>query len=257
MNYVPLHCHSDASPDGAGTVCSLVQRASEIGVEAMALTDHGTLANSVSFAIACQDEGIQPILGMEAYLLYNGKNHHVTLLSLNKEGFDNLIKLDSWSHRENYIGGFPLITLPKLEEHRTGIYALTGCASSALFSGSEAEAANYISDLSYAVGRENVALEVMFIGSHDVWSRPLKFASRLNLPYVITNDTHYPCSGQFAAHQAISLARKGFNYDSRHLWLKTADEIIEEGWKYVDRKSVVFGLRTTRRCFWKLHSEMH
>src|SRR6478672_7115860 len=90
-SYAPLHVHSDASLDGAGTVESLVARAVAIGAPALGLTDHGTLANAVAFWSACTDCEIKPILGMEAYLMYEGKRRHMTLLSLSEAGFNNLI----------------------------------------------------------------------------------------------------------------------------------------------------------------------
>lgn len=241
--YVSLHNHTDASPDGAGMVQTLVEQAEKIGMSHLAITDHGTLANSVAFSTACHEHGIVPILGIEAYLLYQGRRHHITLLSLNKEGFNNLIQLDSWSHESNFVSGYPLITLPALEKYREGLYALTGCASSALFHGSEVDALNYVADLTSAMGKERVALETMFIGTHDSWGRPLKIAADWDLPYVVTNDTHYPCRNQFPAHQAITSARKGYTYDSQHLWLKTAQEIMEEGRKFVDDGKVFTGLK--------------
>jgi DNA polymerase-3 subunit alpha len=144
LEYVPLHVHTDASLDGAGTVTSLVAEAKRIGLKALAMTDHGTLANAVAFWSACTDVEIKPILGLEAYLLYQGNRHHITLLSLNETGFNNLIALDTWSHVENHVGGYPLITLDKLYTLREGLFALSGCASSALYS----EHGNvYVSDL--------------------------------------------------------------------------------------------------------------
>lgn len=240
--YVSLHNHSDASSDGAGTVQSLVNEAKKLEMKALGLTDHGTLANSVAFATACYDANIIPILGMEAYLLYNGKRHHLTLLSLNKTGFNNLILLDSWSHRDSYIGSYPLLTLEKLSENRKGLYALSGCASSALYEGDEADAGRYMADLVSAMGEDAVALETMFVGSHDTWTRPLRLASKLKLPYVVTNDTHYPCRNQYPAHQAITEARKGYTYDSAHLWLKTGEEVQAEGEKHASTTTVWSGL---------------
>lgn len=245
LGYVPLHCHSDASLDGAGTVQSLVQQASKMGMEAMALTDHGTLANAVAFWSACEEEGIKAIHGMEAYLLYNGKRHHITLLSKSEHGFNNLIALDSWSHTEHHIGGYPLLTLDKLCTQAFDLIALTGCASSAMFEGEFSNAMGYVGDLIDSFGRGNVYLETMFVGTHNTWERPLQIAKKLDMPFVVTNDTHYPCQSQFHAHQTITSARRGFTYDSKELWLKTASQIRETGMKYVDYALIEHGLRET------------
>lgn len=247
MNYVSLHNHSDASLDGAGTVQSLVNQAQKIGMKALALTDHGTLANAVAFWSACEDCGIVPILGMEAYLQYDATRYHITLLSLSETGFNNLIHLDSWSHAQNYVTGYPLITLHELHERRTDLFALTGCASSRMFKGSELEAEVYVGDLVDAMGKDQVGLEAMFVGTHNTWSRPLAIANRTKLPLVITNDTHYPCQDQFHAHQVVVNARRGFTYDSRQLWLKTASEIVWEGKRYVPEVALETGLANTLR----------
>lgn len=242
MNYVPLHVHSDASLDGAGTVQSLVERAKAMNFPALALTDHGTLANAVAFWSACDETDIKPILGLEAYLLYNSKRHHLTLLSTNENGFNNLINLSNWAWEHNYAGGFPLITLDKLNEYRAGLFALSGCAASALYVEDETAAQTYLGELMDTMGAENSALEVMFVGTHNTWSRPYEYTKRFDLQHIVTNDTHYPCRHQFAAHQAICSARHGFTYDSQHLWLKSYDEIVLEGTKFAPGYFVEQGL---------------
>jgi DNA polymerase-3 subunit alpha len=242
MKYTSLHNHSDASPDGAGTVRSLVKEAKRLGMTALGLTDHGTLANAVSFWSECRDAEIKPILGMEGYLLYGGKRHHLTILSLNEQGFNNLVHLDSWSHAENYSGGYPLLTLDKIMEYNSGLYLLSGCPASALYKGEHKDAVNYVADLVDAVGKENVAMECMFVGTHDAWSRPIEYANYMNLPLVVTNDSHYPCRNQFHAHQTVCLSRHGYTYDSKNLWLKSGDEILKEGTKFVSSMHVREGL---------------
>lgn len=232
LEYCPLHVHSDASLDGAGTVSSLVKQAQKLGMSALALTDHGTLANAISFWSACTEVGIKPILGMEAYLSYKGKRHHITLLTLNEEGFNNLITIDSEAHTTGYDAGYPLVTLDSIETHRNGLYALTGCSASPMYRDDDNFALNYYNDLLDVMGgKDNVRIEVMFVGATDTWSRPKKIAARYSDQWVITNDTHYPCQEQFHAHQVVCKARRGFTYNSEHLWLKTGEEIWWEAQK--------------------------
>lgn len=239
--YVPLHVHTDASSDGAGTVESLVKEAVSKGFHSLAMTDHGTLANAVAFWSACTENEIKPILGLEAYLSYRGERHHITLHAQNEDGFNNLVSLNSWSHVENYTAGYPLITLDSLYQYRGGISALTGCASSAIHSWG----AGYIADLVSTLGRPNVGVEVMFVGTHDIWTKPLDLSKIVNLPFVITNDTHYPCRDQFHAHQAITKARKGFTYNSSQLWLKTGDEVFRSSADYLDKDNIIRGLNSS------------
>lgn len=243
--YTPLHVHSDASLDGAGTVQSLVAEAKRLDFKHLALTDHGTLANAVAFWSACQDAEIKPILGMEAYLMWEAKRYHITLLSLNEDGFNNLIALDSDAHTNNYSGGYPLVTMDSLNLYHNNLYALTGCASSAMFHDDEMEAMKYVGQLVDIFNRSHVGLETMFVGTHNTWSRPIEFSTRLGLPIIVTNDTHYPCREQFHAHQTICKARRGFTYDSQHLWLKSEFELESEGIKYVDQATVIHGLQNS------------
>lgn len=243
--YVPLHVHTDASADGAGTVTSLLRRAQEVNCPAIAMTDHGTLANAVAFWSACKDVGIKPIFGMEAYFLYEGARHHLTLLAENETGFNNLITMDNVAHSHAYAGGYPLVTLESLEEHQEGIIVLTGCASSAIHKGTHDDAAKFVGSLIDAIGKVNVFAEVMFVGTHDVWNRPLEMRKHFGIDHVVTNDTHYPCERQFGAHQAITKARRGFTYDSKQLWLKSYDEIVFEGQKFTNINVVRQGLFNT------------
>lgn len=246
LDYAPLHVHSDASLDGAGTVQSLVNQAQKLKLKALALTDHGTLANAVAFWSACTEAEIKPILGMEAYLSYQGRRHHLTLLSMNERGFNNLISVDTEAHSKNYDGGYPLVTLDNLSRNFKDILVLTGCVSSALYHGNDNDANNFYCDLTDIFSKHMVVFEQMFVGSTDTWSRPMAMSRKWNALRVITNDSHYPCQNQFHAHQTVCKARRGFTYNSEHLWLKTADEIaVEARKKGLTEDEINFGLQTS------------
>lgn len=224
--YVPLHVHSDASSDGLGTVEKLVARAAEMGIRSLSMTDHGTLANVIGFTQACKKYGVRPIVGLEAYLAYEGSRHHLTILSTSPTGFENLVGLSTTGHF-NTMAGYPMVTMDNIYSHRTDLFILTGCPASAIHKGELDQGRKFVADLVSTVGRHQVAGEVMFVGSHNVWDRPFEIAKEMGLPWVITNDTHFPAQKQFAAHQLMVQARKGFTYDSRELWLKSRAEIIE------------------------------
>jgi DNA polymerase-3 subunit alpha len=132
--------------------------------------------------------------------------------------------------------------MESLHKYHAGLHVLTGCASSALYTGSEDDAKMYIADLMDTVGHDNISMEMMFVGTHNTWERPLVLGQWAKIPWVVTNDTHYPCQHQFPAHQAITKARKGYTYDSKQLWLKTAGEIVFEGQKWVDGEFIYTGL---------------
>src|SRR5437667_8009141 len=106
-SFVHLHCHSHYSLlDGASRIPELVARAKELGMNALALTDHGNLYGAVEFYRACKDAGLNPILGYEAYVAPAGRTErdarrrgeasfHLTLLARNATGFRNLMKMAS------------------------------------------------------------------------------------------------------------------------------------------------------------------
>lgn len=228
MSFVHLHAHSEYSPDGAGRITSMVERAKKIGAPALAITDHGTLAGAVSFWAACKDAGIKPILGLEGYLLWNGKRHHITLNSINKEGFNNLINISNQAH-QRYTSGYPLIYMEDFERWHKGIIVLTGCPASAIHAREYEDGRDFVAALVAIFGRDRVFAEIMFVMSTDFISRPFQIAQELDLKIAITNDAHFHEEQQARAHKIITSCRKGYNYESASLWLKTYSEMERTG----------------------------
>ena len=110
-DFVHLHVHSEYSLlDGACRVKELVKRAKELGMPAVALTDHGTLGGVVKFYRAAQEEGIKPIIGLELYVATDRrtragvkeKNAHLTLMARDATGYSNLVKLSTSAYLEAY-----------------------------------------------------------------------------------------------------------------------------------------------------------
>ena len=139
--FVHLHCHSHYSLlDGASPIKGLVARAKELGMNALALTDHGNLYGALEFYKACKDAGINPVLGYEAYVAPGSRfdksgaltskeaTYHLTLLAQNKTGFRNLVKLASRAFLEGFYHK-PRIDRDLLAEHNEGIICLSGCVS--------------------------------------------------------------------------------------------------------------------------------
>src|SRR5205807_703101 len=139
--FVHLHCHSHYSLlDGASRVPELVARAKELGMTALALTDHGNLYGAVEFYRECKDAGLNPILGYEAYVAPSSRRerearrrgdagHHLTLLARDRAGFQNLVRMASQAFLDGY-HYVPRIDKELLETYREGITCLSGCASS-------------------------------------------------------------------------------------------------------------------------------
>src|SRR5713101_5041916 len=138
--FVHLHCHSHYSLlDGASRIPELVERAKELGMNALALTDHGNLYGAIEFYRECRAAGLNPILGYEAYVAPGKRSerearrrgdagYHLTLLARDRTGFRNLVRMASSAFLEGY-HYVPRIDKELLETHKEGIICLSGCAS--------------------------------------------------------------------------------------------------------------------------------
>src|SRR3954469_18654829 len=141
--FVHLHCHSHYSLlDGASKIPALVERVKELGMPALALTDHGNLYGAVEFLREAKAGDVKPIIGIEAYVApgrrgerggggVSGKEtaFHLTLLARNGEGVRNLMRLSSKSFLEGFYYK-PRIDKEILEQHAEGLICLSGCVSS-------------------------------------------------------------------------------------------------------------------------------
>lgn len=139
MRYVSLHHHSTFSyGDGYGKVSAHVERAAELGMGALALTEHGNVSSHVPLEQSANKFGIKPIFGLEAYTAPidmretgNQRKWHLTLLAMNEEGYRNLNRLVSRSWSEGYYR-WPTVLGPMLADHHEGLIVLSGCADSYL-----------------------------------------------------------------------------------------------------------------------------
>ena len=129
MNFTDLHSHSFYSRrDSYSSLEERIQRAKEIGYTAVSLTDHGTTSGLTSHYLSCQQAGIKPILGMEAYFSYDldiktRDNYHLILLAKNTEGLYNLRRLSTFGAYHHYYK--PLIDYNSLRKYSNGIIAST------------------------------------------------------------------------------------------------------------------------------------
>jgi DNA polymerase-3 subunit alpha len=266
LTYAPLHVHTDASLDGFGTVEDLVKDAVKKGMKSLAMTDHGTLANAITFWSLCKKYDVKPILGLEGYIRYDGSNsdrNHLTLLAKNEEGFNNLIKLNNFAHSEGWDGRFPVFTLDELNTYRKGLHVLTGCNSSPLHDSEYEQGMQFVGLLREIVGVENLHAELMFISSFDDYKRSLEAAKRFEIPFVVTNDTHFCKKGTHREQQLVYTSRvagDGLGYNSIDCYLKTYNELIATGERWVNAETVHEGLFNTLKIaeeveVWNMLSE--
>jgi DNA polymerase-3 subunit alpha len=141
-SYVHLHNHTHHSVlDGLTKIPALMSKVKELGMEAVAITDHGTMSGVLEFYKAAKAEGVKPILGMEAYVAARTRHdrdpqkdkarYHVTILAMNKQGYQNLMRLSSTANLEGMYYK-PRIDHDLLEQYNEGLIILSGCASGEL-----------------------------------------------------------------------------------------------------------------------------
>jgi DNA polymerase-3 subunit alpha len=224
--FVHLHCHSHYSLlDGASRIPELVEQAKNLGMNAIALTDHGNLYGAIELYSECKAAGINPIIGYEAYVAPATRSersaarrgeaaYHLTLLARNRSGFQNLIKMASVAFLEGY-HYVPRIDKELLEAHKEGIVCLSGCASgefSELILKEQLDEATRLAEWFARLFKEHFYVEIQNNGL-DIQRRcaegAIEVANRLGLPLVATSDAHYLCRDDSAAHDVLLCINTG------------------------------------------------
>jgi DNA polymerase-3 subunit alpha len=200
--FVHLHLHTEYSLlDGANRIEPLAARAAELGMRAMAMTDHGVLFGVIPFYKACKAHGVKPILGCELYVAPDSRHiktggergYHLTVLAETYEGYKNLVKLVSSGFTEGFYYK-PRVDADLLAQHSKGLIALSGCLAAEVparfLEGQEDEARKAIRKYREIFGPEHYFLELQ---DHGLPEQPRlnEFLLRQGLPVVATNDAHY------------------------------------------------------------------
>ena len=249
--FVHLHVHSHYSLlDGLSKVEDLVKTAKDMGMTALALTDHGAMYGAIEFYKACKDAGIKPIVGVETYVAnrtrfdrepsIDNKRYHLTLLARNAQGYKNMMKAVSKSYMEGFYYK-PRMDKDLLREYGQGMICLTGCPGSEFISllreHRNDEARKLVQFYIEAFGQEYVFVEVMCHTETDFfneWYKSLipemkKIADEFNLKMVATWDSHYLCTDDAEAHDTllkINTGSEGMKMDGNWSFInqKTACE---------------------------------
>lgn len=207
--FVHLHVHSHYSLlDGLGKIPELVSRAKELGMDALAITDHGAMYGAIEFYQECNKQGIKPIIGMEAYIAQNRMtdkrprvdehSFHLTLLAQNLEGYKNLIAITTAAHLEGFYYK-PRVDKEFLRKHSAGIIALSGCLNGeicrALQGGENEKAERLFAEYRDIFGAENFYIEVQdhaeMAEQQERNTQLVALARKTNTPLVATKDCHY------------------------------------------------------------------
>ncbi|MFW5999706.1 MAG: DNA polymerase III subunit alpha [Halanaerobiaceae bacterium] len=221
-NFVHLHNHTEYSLlDGATRTGKMVELAVEYGMPALALTDHGVLYGMMDFYHSCREAGIKPIIGCEVYVAPGDRRkkdsrerYHLVLLAQNREGYHNLIEIVTSSWLEGFYYK-PRVDRELLYQHRSGIIALSGCLQGEipryLLDGRQEKAREVAEEYRQIFG-DRFYLELQDHGlpaEKKVNPRLLSLARELDLPPVVTNDTHYLERGDSGLHEVLLAIQTG------------------------------------------------
>ncbi len=271
--------------DGAARLGQLFERTAEMGMPALAMTDHGNVFGAHDFYRQAKAAGVNPIIGMEAYLTPGtsrfertrvrwadggeddvsgaGAYTHITLLSESTEGMHNLFRLASRASLEGFFYK-PRADRELLAQYAQGLIATTGCPSGEVQTwlriGDYAKARAAAAEFRDIFGRENYFLELMDHGlgiETRVRDGLLRLARDLQLPMVATNDLHYTDAADADAHEALLCVQSGktlddpnrFKFDARDFYLKSPAEMraLWDG-KYQLREACDNTLLIAERC---------
>lgn len=206
--FVHLHVHTEYSLlDGLCKIPDLVKRVKELGMEALAITDHGVMYGAIPLYLACQEAGIKPIIGVEAYLAQRSRfdkqpkvdsdQHHLLLLAKNQTGYKNLMKLTTLAHLEGFYYK-PRLDLEILKELHEGLIATSACLEGEipflLRGGQEEQAIKRLKEYLEIFG-EDFYLELQahpkIPEQEKVNKEIIKLSRKFGVPLVATNDVHY------------------------------------------------------------------
>ena len=252
QNFVHLHCHTEYSLlDGAARIKDLVRRTAELGMPAVAITDHGAMFGVVDFYKEALDAGVKPLIGCEVYVAPRSRlqkepklddyQYHLTLLAKNQEGYRNLMRVVS----AGYIEGFyykPRVDHELLSKHSSGLIALSGCLAgeipSRLHRGRDSEARELAGRYREIFGPGNFYLELQDhrLPEQQAVNKGLcNLARDLGIGLVATNDVHYISRKDAAIHDVLLCIQTGktihdsnrMKFETDEFYFKSPDEMAE------------------------------
>lgn len=230
--FTHLHVHSEYSLlDCSAKITELVKRTKELGMDSIALTDHGVMYGVIDFYKAAKDVGIKPILGCEVYVSSGSRldkeskkdnfYYHLILLAENNEGYQNLIKLVSLGFTEGFYYK-PRVDIEILKKYSKGLIALSACLggpiAKTILKVSYEKALEKALVYNEIFGQGNFFIEIQDHGIKEqklVNPQLIKISKETNIPLVCTNDTHYIYQEDSKAHDIL-------------LCIKTAKTINDE-----------------------------
>jgi DNA polymerase III subunit alpha len=250
--FVHLHLHTDYSLlDGACNIDKLCERVAQLGMPAVAMTDHGNIFGAVEFVTSAHKHGVKPIVGCELYVCKKADHNiermppegdtynHLLVLAENEEGYRNLIKITS----EASLHGFyykPRISKTFLAEHARGLIGLSGClkgeVAERLMENKYEAACAAAAQFADIFGKNNFCLEIQDQGlemEHRIHPGLFQLEKDLGLPLVATNDSHYLCEDDAHAQDVMVCIQTGksirdterMKFEGTQFFVKNHDEM--------------------------------
>jgi len=254
MYFTHLHVHSHYSLlDGLARPEQLLNQAKEMGLDALALTDHGVMYGAIEFYSLAKNMGIKPIIGCEVYLAprsltdktpkVDAKLYHLVLLAKNKTGYHNLLKLVTIGELEGFYYK-PRIDKEVLQKHSDGLIALSACAKgeipSALLAEDFKKALELAKEYQKIFGKDNFYLELQhhpeLPDQKKINDGLLKISKELNVPAIITTDIHYIKKEDKEAQDVLLAIQTGTDIGNEdrlsmkemELYFKSPEEITKD-----------------------------
>ena len=282
MNFTHLHVHTEYSLlDGSSKIKEITKRAAELGMNSLAITDHGVMYGVIDFYRAALDNGIKPIIGCEVYVAPGSRfdkeanagedrYHHLILLAENNKGYENLCKIVS----KGFVEGFyykPRVDYEILQQFHEGIICLSACLAGEVqrylargdYENGKATALRYVD----IFGKENYFLELQDHGIPEqktVNQQLLRLSQDIGVDLVCTNDVHYTFADDVEAHDILLCIQTGkkkadedrMRYEGGQFYLKSPEEMaqlfkyapqaLENTQKIADRCNVTFEFGVTK-----------
>lgn len=258
-DYVHLHNHTHHSLlDGLTKIPDLVNKVKEFGMEAVAITDHGTMSGAIEFYKTAIEAGIKPIIGMEAYVASRSRHdrdpskdkarYHITILAMNNQGYQNLMELSSIANLDGMYYK-PRIDHELIEKYNEGLIILSGCAGGELgenLSGDNYKEASRIASWYKSIFGDRYYLEMQDHGHPDVpnrWDKQTKInigleklSKELDIPLVVSNDGHYLLKEDQDAHEILLCVGTGaYLSDETHMSMKDFDLHVTDSREIITR----------------------
>ena len=282
MNFAHLHVHTEYSLlDGSGKIKEITKRAAELGMNSLAITDHGVMYGAIDFYRAALANNIKPIIGCEVYVAPGSRfdkekgegddrYYHLILLAENNKGYENLCKIVS----KGFVEGFyykPRVDYEVLEQFNEGIICLSACLAGEVqrylargdYENGKAAALRYLN----IFGEDNYFLEMQDHGIPEqktVNQQLLRLSKDIGVDLVCTNDVHYTYAEDVEAHDILLCIQTGkkkadedrMRYEGGQYYLKSPEEMadlfkyapqaLENTQKIADRCEVTFEFGVTK-----------